>query len=403
MVGPLFGERRVRVWIVGDNFGFPNGTGATARVHGFVRALRGAGAEVRVFCVTPTELPDRANLNPDARGLHDGVAFEYACGTSTLPAHWLARRWLRVWSSLRLRAAAREARRADRAPDVVLATAQTISGLATAWVLARAARARCVLDACELPSAFVPEGPRRARHARVYAAVVRRCAGIVCISTALERHWSTHARVPLLRVPILLDVAGTAPQADDGAHRVVYAGNLEHRDEVNALLDAFVPLSRADATARLDVLGGSLDPSVLERFRARAAALGVGDRVDFAGQVDRARAARTIATAHVLALPRPKTPWAEAGLSAKLADYLATARPVVVTGIGDVPLYLEDGVSAFVVPPGDVHAFATGLAAAFADPARADAIGRAGRAAALAHFDVRAHGCRLVEFFERLA
>src|SRR5215831_8712053 len=92
MVGPLLGERSVRVWIVGDNFGFPNGTGATARVHGFARALRDAGAEVRIFCVTPTELPDRANLNPEARGVHDGVAFEYACGTSTLPRAWLARR-----------------------------------------------------------------------------------------------------------------------------------------------------------------------------------------------------------------------------------------------------------------------------------------------------------------------
>ena len=43
MVGPLPGERSVRVWIVGDNFGFPNGAGATARVHGFGAALRDAG------------------------------------------------------------------------------------------------------------------------------------------------------------------------------------------------------------------------------------------------------------------------------------------------------------------------------------------------------------------------
>jgi glycosyltransferase involved in cell wall biosynthesis len=396
MVGPRFGERSVRVWIVGDNFGFPNGTGATARVHGFARALASAGAEVRVFCLTPTELADRDVLNRDTRGVHDGVAFEYACGSTTLPAAWFERRWLRVRSMLRLRAAAREP---GRAPDVVLATAQTLSGLFTAERLARSAGARCVLDACELPSNFVPEGPRRARHARLYAAIVRRLAGVVCISTALERHWATHAGVPILRVPILLDVAGTPTQHDDGSGRIVYAGNLEHGDEVRALVASFAALASDEPAARLQIFGGSLDPAIAERFRALAGSLGVGARVEFAGFVERARVARAIASARVLALPRPRTPWAEAGLSAKLADYLATARPVVVTAIGDVPLYLEDGVSAFVVPPEDGGAFAAALRAAFDDPARADAIGRRGREAALAHFDVRVHGPRLLAFF----
>ena len=58
--------------------------------------------------------------------------------------------------------------------------------------------------------------------------------------------------------------------------------------------------------------------------------LGVGDRVTLAGAVDRASAGRAIGSAAVVALPRPKTPWSEAGLSAKLAEYLATGRPVVV-------------------------------------------------------------------------
>jgi glycosyltransferase involved in cell wall biosynthesis len=392
----------VRVWIVGDNFGFPNGAGATARVHGFAAALCHAGAAVRIFCATPTELPGRRILNRDARGEANGVAFEYACGTTTLPASWLARRWLRVRSAQRLREAARAAARAGAAPDVVLATAQTISGLALALVTARAAGARCVLDACELPSGFVRDGARRALHRRVYARLARGLAGVLCVSTVLERHWQRAVPAPRLRVPILVDVEAVVTPGSDGARRVVYAGNLAHADEVRALLEAFAEVARRDPAARLEVLGDDPGTDAIERFRAAAAALGTAERVEFAGAVERARAAHAIATAGVLALPRPKTPWSEAGLSAKLADYLATGRPVVVTAIGDIPLYLEDRVAAFVVPPGDGAAFAQALAEALADPARAEAIGTRGREVARAHFSTRVLGPRLVAFFESL-
>lgn len=392
----------MRVWIVGDNFGFPNGAGATARVHGFATALRDAGAEVRIFCATPTELPGRRVLNREASGTIGGIPYEYACGTTTLPERWVARRWLRVQSTLRLRRTAHDARRRDRAPDVVLGTAQTISGLLLAIATSRAAGSHCVLDACELPSGFVRDGVRRALHRRIHARVARGLSGVLCVSSVLEGHWARASGAPRLRVPILVDVDATATRDGDGTRRIVYAGNLAHGDEVTALLESFAMVARKDARARLAVLGDDPGTDALARFRALADGLGVGAQVEFAGAVDRERAAEAIATAAVLALPRPKTAWSEAGLSAKLADYLATGRPVVVTGIGDVPQYLEDGVSAFVVAPGDRAAFAGAIEAALADPARAAAVGRRGREVARTAFGTRVLGPRIVAFFESL-
>lgn len=395
----------MRVWIVGDNFGFPNGAGATARVHGFARALRAAGAELRVFCLTPTELPGRPNWNPEPHGVHDGIAFEYTCGTSCLPESLFERRWLRVRSARRLCAVAREARAQGAAPDVVLGTAQTLSGLAFALLAARCAGARAVLDACELPSGFVREGWRRSLHRLLYARLVRRMAGVLCVSTRLAQHWAAYAPAPQLRVPILVDVSRFTPLASDAIEpgRVVYAGNLAHSGELAALLEAFALAARAVPRATLQILGDDPGTDAIERLRMRAEQHGVADRVALPGAVDRATAARAIASAAVVALPRPKTPWAEAGLSAKLAEYLATGRPVVVTAIGDVPMYLEHGVSAWVVPAGDAAAFASALAEALGDRARADAIGARGREVALRDFDTRVHGPRLVAFFASLA
>jgi glycosyltransferase involved in cell wall biosynthesis len=395
----------VRIWIVGDNFGFPNGTGSTARVHGFAQALRKTGAEVRVFCLTPTQSGTHGSLDSAPQGVHDGVPFEYACGTTALPRGLFARRWLRVRSTGRMLDAARRARRAGAAPDVVLATSQTLSGLAVELATSRLARARCVLDACELASGFVPAGPRRLLHRWLYACLARRLAGVLCISTALERYWSAHApRVPSLRVPILTDVgrAGGPCEGGERGARVLYAGNLSHAEELTTLLHAFAAIAEDFPDACLQVLGDDPDADTRGRLRAAAGALDIASRIELPGAVDRAGVARALGAAAVLVLPRPRTDWSEAGLSAKLAEYLASGRPVVVTAIGDVPLYLEDRVSAFVVAPGDPAAFAAGLREALGDPQRARAVGARGREVALAAFDTAVQGPRMRRFFEAL-
>ena len=386
----------MRVWIIGDNFGFPNGSGATARVHGFARALQSAGAEVRIVCVTPTEVAGRHSLNADAAGNHDGIPFEYACGTTTLPVGLLARRLLRVRSALRTWNSARRAR-----PDVVVATAQTLSGLLLPWLVARAVGAACVLDACELPSGFLAEGPRREAHRRFYARLARRLDGILVVSSFLERYFAEHTRAPLLRVPILVEMS-RFPARVSRERKIVYAGNLAHPEEITSLLHAFAALARDDTSAQLQVIGDDPSSNALVRYPALAAQLGIGDRVEFCGAVDRETVTQRVGSAGVLALPRPATPWAEAGLSTKLAEYLATARPVVVTAVGDIPLYLEDRVSAFLVAPDDADAFVAALRDALADPARAEAVGKRGRDAAERHFEVALHGPRLVAFFASL-
>ena len=386
----------MRVWIIGDNFGFPNGSGATARVHGFARSLQSAGAAVRVVCVTPTEVAGRRNLNPDPVGVHDGIPFEYACGTTTLPSGLLARRFLRVRSALRTWWSARRER-----PDVVIATAQTIPGLLLPLLVARAVGAACVLDACELPSGFLADGARRESHRRIYARLARRIEGILVVSSFLERYFGEQTRVPMLRVPILVEM-NRFPTRAARTHQIVYAGNLAHAEEITSLLHAFASVARDDADARLEVIGDDPSSDALLRYPALATELGVGDRVDFCGAIDREAVTVRVGSASVLALPRPATPWAEAGLSTKLAEYLATSQPVVVTAVGDIPLYLEDRVSAYLVAPGDALAFVAALRDALADPERAAAIGRRGRDAAARHFEVTVHGPRLVAFFASL-
>ena len=84
-----------------------------------------------------------------------------------------------------------------------------------------------------------------------------------------------------------------------------------------------------------------------------------------------------------------------------MAEYLASGTPVVVTAVGDLPLYLRDGIDAYMVAPGDTEAFAARLRDALSDP-RAAQVGLQGRATAAEKFDPAVHGARIIEFIAAL-
>lgn len=52
---------------------------------------------------------------------------------------------------------------------------------------------------------------------------------------------------------------------------------------------------------------------------------------------------------------------ADAGFPSKLTEYLASGVPVVVTQVGEIPLYLHDKINAFLSEPGNADAFAEKL------------------------------------------
>jgi glycosyltransferase involved in cell wall biosynthesis len=83
----------------------------------------------------------------------------------------------------------------------------------------------------------------------------------------------------------------------------------------------------------------------------------------------------------------------------KLAEYLASGRPVVTCTVGDLTGLLRDGVNSYLAKPGDERCFAEKMLSVLNDPALADRIGTAGRQACADHLDYRTHVRGLAEFF----
>jgi len=107
-------------------------------------------------------------------------------------------------------------------------------------------------------------------------------------------------------------------------------------------------------------------------LQARAARLGIAERVFFAGWRDDVPA--WLSALDVLAM----TSITE-GLCTTILDAMAAGVPVVATAAGGIPELVADGQTGYLAPVGDVAAIARHLEHALADPEQARA--RATRAA----------------------
>jgi len=171
---------------------------------------------------------------------------------------------------------------------------------------------------------------------------------------------------------------------------VGYLARICPEKGLHLLLDAFRLLA-ADAgpgpgarRARLRVAGylGPRDRGYFEEQRARAAAWGLGEAVDFVGEVDRAGKLAFLAGLDVLSVPSPyREPKGRFVIEA-----LAHGVPVVQPDHGAYPELIAATGGGLLVEPGSPAALADGLRRLRDDPALRRQLGTQGRAAVRQRF-----------------
>jgi glycosyltransferase involved in cell wall biosynthesis len=362
--------------------------------------------DIEVVCLRPSEHDADDALNREACGRYQAIPFVYSGGSPYRDRTFVRRRLRDMRSALRL------CRLVHGAPgqgsaDVILFS-NSAAWIVTAVAACRAAGSVCVIEKSEYPFINAPDTAGMRLWAWFFTrSVYKLVDGVIVISTSLETYFLGKVRrgAHVFRIPILADVGEfSEKRIGEGLRQRVlyYVGNLDHEGEVNGLLDAFCEIAPRFPEWILRVIGDGRDASVLAGFRSRVGELGMSDRIEFTGRVGRNELASLYRQADAFALPRASGLFSTAGFATKLAEYLATGRPVVVTATGDVPLFLRDGWDAFLVPPDDTRAFAARLAAVFADPIGANVVGSRGRDTAREKFDPDFHCRRLAAFLRNL-
>jgi glycosyltransferase involved in cell wall biosynthesis len=161
-----------------------------------------------------------------------------------------------------------------------------------------------------------------------------------------------------------------------GAPQLLCVGRLIPIKGHIVLLRAFAEARRSIPGLQLAIAGrGPLEPAL----RALAKELGVDDAVRFLGYVAPVQGA--IEESAVVVVPSMGEGFGMVALEA-----MERARPVVAAEIGGLGELVEDGVTGFLVPPGEAEPLAAAITSLASDPALAARMGEAGRRRALARF-----------------
>jgi glycosyltransferase involved in cell wall biosynthesis len=190
------------------------------------------------------------------------------------------------------------------------------------------------------------------RHPRLVRAILQRARVVVCVSDALaEAVRACGAR----DVRVIRNGVSLPPRNGREAKpaEVLFAGRLSAEKGIAELV-------AATAGMNLVVAGDGplrhLVPSAL-------------------GFVPHAELERLYARAAVVVLPSHRE-----GLPLCVLEAMAHGRPVVATAVGGIPELVEDGVTGFLVAPGDVDGLRGALERLLGDPVLRRRMGRAARA-----------------------
>jgi phosphatidyl-myo-inositol dimannoside synthase len=202
----------------------------------------------------------------------------------------------------------------------------------------------------------------------------------------IERALPPGTPVELLRTGV--DLERFTPEVDGGEVRkriglggapvVAHVSRLVPRKGQDLLIRA-MPIVRAEVPdAKALIVGGGPDAARLRRI---ANELGVSDAVAFAGEVGEDQLAAHYAAGDVFAMPC-RSRWANLeveGLGLVYLEAQACARPAITGDSGGAPEAVIPGETGFVVGGDDHRGLGARLVELLGDPARARAMGSAGR------------------------
>ena len=227
------------------------------------------------------------------------------------------------------------------------------------------------------------------------AAVVANSAWTAALAREVMATVGVRRPPPVAAIDLGTDPVQFAPSRDRGLLRrrlglgaapiLVTVARLVPHKGLDTAIRALATLGSAHRDVRYVVVGEGPDRARLE---ALARALGVAERVVFAGAVGDDEVADAYATATVyVGLSRLDDGVNVEGFGIAFVEAAASGVAVVAGDSGGVRSAVRDGTTGLVVAPEDAAAAAAALDRLLGDPALRRAMGAAGRAAVETHYN----------------
>ena len=217
--------------------------------------------------------------------------------------------------------------------------------------------------------------------------------GIFVISTALRDYYISKGidkeKIQIINMTVDQSRFIGLSKSISSRKYIAYCGNVSNtKDGLDKLIISFAKISKDFPDVYLYIIGqGSIKEKNLNVELIDS--LGITEKVVFTGKVTAEQMPQLLIDAEMCVLARPDSLQSKCGFPTKLGEYLLTGNPVVVTNVGDIPLFLEDMVSALISSSNDNEQFALKMRWVLENPDAAKTIGKCGADVALKYFNAK--------------
>ena len=155
---------------------------------------------------------------------------------------------------------------------------------------------------------------------------------------------------------------------------VVYVGVLIPRKGLTHLITAFAQVVGRVPASELHIIGRPENPDYFQSLKQHITAQQLSEKVIFCPEMPQQELCHKIAQSAVLVLPSLSE-----GLGRVLIEAMAAGTPVIGSAVGGIPDIIREGVTGFLVPPGDEHTLAEKMIYLLENPHEVLAMGQRGR------------------------
>lgn len=183
---------------------------------------------------------------------------------------------------------------------------------------------------------------------------------------------------------------------------IAYCGAVSYdKDGVDILIKAFAIFRKYHRDFKLYIIGNGVTMNTIPRLKELSISLDASDDIIFTGAVSPNRIPQLLYDARILALARPNNLQAKNGFPTKLGEYLATGNPVVVTRVGDIPLFIKHHENGFLSNP-EAESFAEQLLWVADHYEEAKAIGLKGKELVNDEFSYLCQSKKVIDIMDKL-
>ncbi len=392
--------KRDAIIIFGDTFTFPEGNAATNRVYTFAKGFHENGIEVFVICF-------RNDYVETVEDTINEIHYYHPFYQTRRSRSFIKRRLFKFNKYFRTFRIIRSVNKNHKILAINLWTNRLLIQNYV-FLLSRVFRTIVIHEHSEHPLRAFQKNIIEKMWGECKSFIgTRLCDGIFCISQYLIDFYKNRSvkEEKMILIPSTVDTerftgVGVSPLP---YNYIAYCGSLTiGKDGVDILIDSFSRLAFERTDIDLVLIGKGDSEFEEAAIKRQTVQLNLANRVHFVGQLSRTDVPAYLVGAKVLVLARPTSIVADAGFPSKLTEYLSTGKPVLVTRVGDIPLYLKDRENAFLSDPDSAEAFAIELRYILNNYEFALEVGGNGKRLTETIFNYNYQAKRMLEFIGKL-